>query len=502
MSEILFEKLEACGKLPTPPAVVVKLLDLTRKPDVSIREVADTLALDPVLAAKILRFVNSPMSGVTRKVTSLQQAAALMGIRSVKMMALSFAVMDSASAKPCDGFDAKQFVVQSMCCGIAARRLSETCKLESPQDSFLAGLLSQIGRSVLASAEPDQYAKLLSKAKHIPEDLPPLEQVAFSTDYTIIGSQLLQKWGIPPAICRAVEIFHHSDAWNEKDSLARILNVAETTSSVMCPSGCGDPTPISEYTDRASTHFQIKEDEATALLKLISGDLDDARIALELPEGNIRSVDALEGEIRERITELGIAMHLENQQLVQRQEDLVRRAVTDPLTGIGNRAAFDQQMASTLERAAREHSPFALFMIDVDHFKSFNDRYGHQAGDRVLETIAHAIDENIHKVDFVARYGGEEFAVIVPATPVDEVARLAERLRRVVETAPCDWYGDVLHVAISIGVATFEEIADSHDAPAIIRAADEQLYAAKSAGRNQVKMLSATSPKTMVDLPR
>jgi len=140
-----------------------------------------------------------------------------------------------------------------------------------------------------------------------------------------------------------------------------------------------------------------------------------------------------------------------------------------------------------LERSARAGTPFALLMIDVDLFKAFNDTYGHQAGDRVLKSVGRILDDNVRKVDYVARYGGEEFAVTAPATPDDGVLLLAERLRLSVEAMPVPWEGRELNITVSIGVGILHEVADAKEAAvAVIRAADEQLYAAKCAGRNRV----------------
>ena len=124
MSEQLFDRLRATGRLPTPPGVVLQLLELTRREDVSASEIADTLACDPALAAKILRFANSPMAGVSRVVTSLQRAVVLMGLRGVKMSALSFAVLGTGDGNPCRGFDQRQFGMQSVGCAVAARALA------------------------------------------------------------------------------------------------------------------------------------------------------------------------------------------------------------------------------------------------------------------------------------------------------------------------------------------------------------------------------------------
>jgi len=202
---------------------------------------------------------------------------------------------------------------------------------------------------------------------------------------------------------------------------------------------------------------------------------------------DIRSIDDIETEVRERITELSISMHMENQTLVHQQEDLLRRATTDPLTGVGNRGAFDARLSLELERSARNGTLLALLLIDVDHFKRVNDNYGYQAGDRGLQIIAGLLDQNVRKVDFVARYGGEEFAVIAPSSSEEGSLLLAERLMEAMEGTPISWQGETIRITISVGIEVLREATDAKEAAvAVIRAADEQLYAAKCAGRNRV----------------
>ncbi len=494
MTEALFKRLEATGQLPTLPAVVVRLLDLTQRADVLVREVTETIALDPGLSAKILRFVNSPLAGVARQVTSLQQAVALVGVRGVKMMALSFSVLSSHGGKTCGGFDHKRFAIQSLGCGIAAKVLSETTCNGSSQEAFLAGLLSQIGRSTLAGALPDEYSKVLAAARRIPADLPKLEQAALGGTYTLVGAWLLRKWGIPETLCHAIETFRNLDGSPEEPALAALLHVGELAAGIICPEGRDESPETSLFVEAAERHLKLQAEQCLTAMNEIAGEIERTRELLELPKAGMRSIEQIEVDVRERLAELSMAMHLENQSMAVQQEELLRRATTDALTGVGNRAAFDARMSLELERSARSGTPFALLMIDVDRFKAFNDTYGHQAGDRVLQAVARLLDENIRKVDYVARYGGEEFTVIAPGTAEDGVIHLAERLRQSVEDLSVPWDGRSLSVTISVGVAVFTDLVDAKDACNIIKAADAQLYAAKCAGRNRVELTVAGTP--------
>jgi len=497
--QTLFERLDAAGKMPTPPTVVVRLLDLAKRADVSAKEMADIIGLDPALTAKVLRFVNSPMSGVARDVTSLPQAVALIGIRAVKMMALSFAVIGKSKEVDCREFNYEQFVLESLACGTAARTLAYTNRWAPAQEAFVAGLLSQIGWSALARALPEQYAEVLHRAKRVPRDLPVLELAAFGETYATVGGQLLRSWSLPETLCEAVCDFRNDIDGEMKPSLALLLNIAEAAAMSLCPYRPGDLADHTEFMRLAGKHLGLGEKQCLELLGKISEEVRQARDMFDLPTARVRSIEEIEEAIREGITELSLAMHMENRSLVQQQEELLRRATTDQLTGVGNRASFDARLNLELERTLRSKEPLGLLMIDVDHFKKLNDTYGHQAGDRVLHAVAQLFDEHIRKVDYVARYGGEEFTVIVPSTQQEGLLYLAERLRSGVEAIRVRWESKDLRITISVGAAILQDVASAQEAAAaLIRAADEQLYVAKSAGRNRVVFQSSVAPQKTV----
>ena len=173
---------------------------------------------------------------------------------------------------------------------------------------------------------------------------------------------------------------------------------------------------------------------------------------------------------------------------------LFRQATTDRMTGLFSHHFFEKTLDEELERARRYKTTFSLVMFDIDHFKKFNDAYGHLQGDRIIREIARLLTKSIRQVDFPARYGGEEFAVILPAVNVKGALVVAERLRKRVEAFgfPSLNGGDPLHVTISVGVTEFDP--ESAYAPSeIIRDADRALYQSKENGRNKVTVSAPRS---------
>ena len=163
---------------------------------------------------------------------------------------------------------------------------------------------------------------------------------------------------------------------------------------------------------------------------------------------------------------------------------LIEIATTDALTGVSNRRHFLDLCERELAKARRYRTPLSLIILDIDHFKKFNDTYGHDVGDDVLRTVAQALKHELRTEDILARYGGEEFVVLLPETPLaDALAVAAERLRKRIENTPLETVHGSLKITISLGVASFSE--ERNDIRSILKRADEGLYAAKQRGRNQ-----------------
>ena len=160
------------------------------------------------------------------------------------------------------------------------------------------------------------------------------------------------------------------------------------------------------------------------------------------------------------------------------------QAERDALTGLYNRRAFDHQLAAESARFERYRRPFALIIMDIDHFKQVNDSHGHDAGDVVIKGVAEIIANSLRDVDIAARYGGEEFALLLPETDKSHAIDIAERIRKRIEGAHFNWQGIAIPVTSSAGVAAMperqQEVAD------LVRAADQLLYEAKRGGRNRV----------------
>lgn len=181
------------------------------------------------------------------------------------------------------------------------------------------------------------------------------------------------------------------------------------------------------------------------------------------------------------------AIAIQNARLFNQVQQL---ATIDALTGVANRRHFFDLARREVERAERYHHPLSLLMIDIDHFKQFNDTYGHVAGDQALRAIAAHLRDNLRENDIIGRFGGEEFLVLLPETGGKQAFRVAERLRAAIGVRPVTTDAGEVSLSVSIGVVSCRSAGQALSLEQLLKRADEALYLAKRQGRNQIQVAS------------
>jgi diguanylate cyclase (GGDEF)-like protein len=211
---------------------------------------------------------------------------------------------------------------------------------------------------------------------------------------------------------------------------------------------------------------------------------NSAALAIEnilLHEKNRRAEEALEnarGELERKVKE-------RTSELMEANRKLNELSITDGLTGLFNHRHFLRELESEYRRALRYRRNLALLLLDIDHFKEVNDRYGHSCGDFVLKNLAGLLKGCLRGADIAARCGGDELAIILPETNKSEASEVAEKLRRQSEKSPFEWDGESFYITCSIGVAALPDL-DIDNWQSLLESADKSLYRAKRKGRNSV----------------
>jgi diguanylate cyclase (GGDEF)-like protein len=216
--------------------------------------------------------------------------------------------------------------------------------------------------------------------------------------------------------------------------------------------------------------------------------------ALETTEDKVEGLDAGAddyitkpidfAELEARVKSL-LRIKALQEELARANESLLRMSQIDGLTGVDNRRHIEERLTEMYEHSARLNEPLAVVMCDVDHFKSVNDTYGHQAGDAVLRQVAEVLRDTAREIDRVGRYGGEEFLVLLPGAHVQDAVAFADRVRQAVADREFAYDGGVVRRTLSAGVAAWPH-PDVRHQEALVKCADDALYVAKESGRNRV----------------
>ena len=284
-----------------------------------------------------------------------------------------------------------------------------------------------------------------------------------------------------------------------------LADIEENSYSLVWARSCEDALDlISEKSfDIALVDYHLGRENGLDLLVKIKEDHPDLPVILLTGSGD-RKVDLaamqigaadflMKGQIDSRILERSIRYAIEHTRLIN---TLNKMSIHDQLTGLFNRREMERLLGLEMDRLKRYNHPFSLIMIDIDHFKSVNDQYGHPIGDQVLRWLADIMEARVRKTDRCIRYGGEEFAIILPETNNENALTVAEWLRSKIANTPF-WIkypdGTEIEISITVSMGIAEAPANAANEERLIEAADQALYQAKHNGRNQV-VISQLNP--------
>ena len=513
--ENLLEMVLSSANLPTLPLVASEVVTLTSKEDTTLADVGELVSRDVALTSKILKVANSPFYSFPQRIGSIQQAVSMMGTNAVKSLVLSFSLLSIKQGGAASKFDFDKFWEQSIGAALCAKLIVSKLPNVEVEEVFVVGLLQNLGQLVMACTAPEDYDKVLQSAEENPDvDILEIEKGILGSDHCFLGYEVARHWNFPSSISQP--ILHHHDPASYKGSDEQ---VRRSISAIYLSRLLLKVLTCTEQPEKYCRQFQT---EARQLLKLSSADvdaiLDEVHIELDSGAENFgvklppaRPVQEILQEANIRLSLLNLDYHQMNKELIQakvaleiiteelqeKNELLKSLADKDGLTGVYNNRYFQGVLDRELSRTERQGYQLSLLLIDIDHFKRFNDKHGHLVGDFVLAEFAQLLGEHLRDYDILARYGGEEFVVVLPETDCDEAVAVASKLCAVVENHEFrDEEYNRYRVTASFGVSTKDGTSeDDLGKNEMIKMADEALYDAKKNGRNRVCTYAAKATK-------
>lgn len=482
--------------LPVPPHVVAKVVKIAANPDSSVMEIATIIKIDPVLSTQVLKSVNSEYYALRKKVSSIERAVSFMGMRAVRNLVLCLGVRELAPGK--SDYPLAVFWECSLRRAAAAKLLARRLNAGDEEEFFTLGLCQDLGVLALLRQGSKQFVEEWGAVADEPAHVRLEVEKKHGESHYEVGAQVFADWEFSDDFVQAVR-WHHNvrEAPEEQALKAKIIIVAEAISDLTTTEdkhhALKPVQPVLE--DLGLTHNELitlgekARKMVTSTTEMLEMKVDPQPSYEEIAHQASKGLLALNMDYQSLTEKLQNSLTEQKKMATKLQalnRELEERALTDDLTGLANRRAFDEELEREVERAKRLNQPLCLLMLDVDRFKNINDTHGHQAGDRVLAEVAQIIGKNARGCDLPARYGGEEFAVILPHTPLAGAKIAAERLRKCIEDLAVVYEGKTLGVTASIGVSVLEKPERPRAGIMTIREADDALYAAKEAGRNRV----------------
>jgi diguanylate cyclase (GGDEF)-like protein len=478
--------LEGMGDLPTLPGIAMKILEVVKKDESNLQEIGEVLSMDPPLSAKVLQMINSPFYGLPREITSVPHAVNLLGIDTVKNLALSFTLVRSFQAEKQNGFDYEAFWKNSLTSAVFTKLVAKKILPAAAEEAFFLGLIHNIGILALFQCMPDQYNLVLrEKERNLTSHIEAENQI-LGLDHAEVSAYLVEAWGLPDSFSVPIRHHHLPEDYNRENQefavLAQILHLSSIFVDFL---NLPDKTVLLGLYESYARQYAILEEmppeEITEQIEAQTRNVFPLfEIKMQAEMNYLEMMELARKELINLSTDF-LKRSLEQKRLI---ESLRKQATYDGLTGLLNYQKFHEFLDNEYYRASRYHLPLSLILADIDDFKIVNDTYGHLAGDEVLKAIATSLNDCFRESDRIVRYGGEEFAVILPETPFEGGMIAAERLRRCVEGLSIAYEGADLCVTLSVGVASLTD-QGGMDKMDLIKGADMALYQAKKTGKNR-----------------
>jgi len=493
--------------LPILPHVASKLISMVSREDTSVKEIVNLISKDISLSAKLLKVANSAFYSFPNRIRTINQAVSVIGTNGVLSLALSFYFLRINRKNQKDSFDYERFWEKSLGSGVAAKLIKTKIDGIDVEEFFVAGLLLNIGELIIARVLPHEFAILCDRNLNSTEDILEAERDLLGVDHTQIGYEVAKKWNFPEFLLLPIKFHTKPDEYQgQKKNLEQLIEIVYLSELLANILYSNQPQrAYKEFQSNCEKRLGLDSKTIQSILNKVDSEIADTASFFGLKLRMTRSIEDILIEANTALSVMNLSYDQMNKELIstkiqlqkinkelkEKNNQLEKLAYLDGLTGIYNHRYFQEFLDKEISRAKRKQTNLSLIMADVDFFKDFNDRYGHQIGDWILKQICLLIKEYVREYDILARYGGEELAIVLPETSRKQAETIAERFRKIVEEHTFISEYKEYKVTLSFGVSTLSLIQGQSVKDGLITSADKALYKAKKKGRNRVVLFQA-----------
>ncbi|MBN2378002.1 MAG: GGDEF domain-containing protein [Sedimentisphaerales bacterium] len=515
------EKLLKKASVPTLPVVAQKLIELCNNENATFAHFGQVLEADPGLASRILKVANSAYYSLRNKVTTLERAIGVLGLKYVKTTALGFHLVTALNQFKADGFDLGTFWHHNLLRGVLARQLAKKYCPDRCDEAFLIGLLQDCGTPFLVEALGIAYAEIWTESRGSQLSLFKLEQEVFEFDHVMAAKVLTDQWGLPEILSQPIHSHHHrppsEPSQVQLTQLCQISYFVGALSLNNPQSLIEEDLTLPDYCQRVfninsngmSTLLQDAKQEYYRISQVYSNILSGNEDVTEL----IVQAHSLLSDLSEDISREAFTLEEEVKRLKARCSTLTssvdeyeKQAESDDLTGLALRSPLERYLDNACWKVSNDETSLAVIFIDLDNFKDINDYHSHAAGDRALIEVANLLKNLFGESGCICRYGGDEFVVALMGLKARQAVKLAKGLIKKVHQIKMPVRANSLESQIefscSAGMLFCEPGSQPGKSSRILELADHQMYEVKKHGKDNMRFQivpSKNSPLSTAD---
>jgi len=473
----LLQEVLASTRLPTPPLIAMRIIELTNDPNVTPSDLTELVQADTALSAKILKTVNSAFYGLSTPVGSIQRAQIMLGMQAIKTLTLGFSLVESLGDDPRGGFDYQAYWKRSLISAACAREIAGVTQCMEPEEALLGGLFQDVGVVVLHRTLGRPYDEIVEATEGRHAELSGLELAELDLTHSTIGATLAERWRFPATLVTPVR-YHEQPTAAPKahQSAVRCVALSGLAASALCEA---ESVPaLRQYLNRAKTWLGLDSSAAEGALERGAEGAREFAKLLEVNAGTPVNAGAILEQAKDRLVDLSVASQVE-----QAVANLQHDQMTDPLTGLASRKLFTERLGDAHARTLEAEGQLTVAVFELVGLESVNRDAGREAGDAAMRAFAAVLERQCDEMGADAgRLDGPVFGALMPGvtsvTAAGVFAKLVERFE-----------AETKGLSLAVGCTTMDD--DNHRAfsasGTLLSAAERALESAREVGGTAVR---------------
>ncbi|MDP1661745.1 MAG: HDOD domain-containing protein [Phycisphaerales bacterium] len=491
MNPELLDRVLKCDRLPSMPAVAMRVIELTSSNRSSMREIAEVITNDQGLSSKVLKTVNSSFYGLSKPCTTINQSIVMLGLNAVKTLALGFSLVASLTRSSKGGFDYQAYWRRGLLTGVAAKCIAAESRIGHDEECFLAGLLQDVGMVAFHEALGEEYGMILDQVGGDHRQLARTELAELEMTHADVGSMLAGRWKLPPELAMPIK-FHErpTAAPQEYLEICQAVGLGNIAADVLCAAEGG--VALKRYYAKAQEWFSLSPMQADAVMNKISAGAKEIAKLLEVDAGSFNDPEAIRKQANEQLLAVTVPFGPGG----QTDNNPLTIEDTDTVTMLPSRRILNQNMIATVEQFQAGGGPFSMGVFAVDGFGEIEIQQGAEYADEMLAQIASILRTTVEPYNAVCFcFDRGRFAVLMGGTDRITGTKHAERFRAAVAGTPLrikppGLVAVDLHVTISAGLITMDTTTRDRftNVEIVFDTIDRALASAQKAGSNILRV--------------